>query len=138
MEHIQENLMSITANELKMSSPVKKALNSYVITHIKAIEAELKNARVSELESIKYNMEYNFNIPNTSNTSAQRYIFSSIISQLENNGFNVLLVLNPSKNVCYFKISWYTPQDKEEHKRQEDIIRHARQKTKKERKIITV
>jgi hypothetical protein len=119
-----QNLMNISAFDLKENCPSKLALNKEVMYHLRAMERAIKDAHLVKQRHIHYELPINFSIPNTKNCDAQRYIYASIIDQFQLNGYDVRL--NLTREFCKLYVTWITKLDNEEIRRQEDIINNAR------------
>ena len=124
MDTPHENLMHVTAAALTKESPASGAMKEYILRTIGDIEGAIKDAHQNRQSKIRFEPMTNFDIPQIDNKIAQRVIFSSVIEQLQKNGFVVTFTYTPQ--ACFFDIRWYTDEDALEVERQALIIRQAR------------
>lgn len=120
----RENYLTIKASGFKSHPPTRNAMEAIIKSSMKDIERKLKTAFLDKKEELKYSLMTNFSIPNTTNAKAQRYIYSSIFSQLMENGFEVKFT--HTKKWCYIIISWLNAEDKAEIERQQSIINYVK------------
>lgn len=117
------NIMNITASDLKDKNPEFGFLKGEVRRHIKSIELAIKEAAKTKMTHIVYPIEQNFAVIKLSNKCAQRFVYASIIDQLQMNGFEVQL--NMEKRGFNFNITWVTEIEKSEVYRQDALIASA-------------
>lgn len=118
-----QNLMCITAADLKDKNPEFGFLRGEVRRHVKTIEMAIRDAVKTKLTNIVYPIEQNFAVTKLSNKTAQRFVYAAIIDQLQTNGFEVHLDMQ-QKGV-YFSITWITEVDRSEIARQDSLIERA-------------
>jgi hypothetical protein len=120
-----ENLMTISAADLKERPPESGLLRGEVRRHIKLIETEIREAQRVKEDFVRHEIATNFPVSKISNKRAQLFIYSAIIDQLKMNGFKVQLHLDEKQ--CYFMIRWAARTDRDEIMRQRQLIAEARQ-----------
>lgn len=118
-----DNLMTVTASDLKNKNPTLDFLRREVKRHVKEIDRLIKERNRTQHNNLTYPIERNFAVTTITNATAQRYVYASILDQLSINGFECKLVINTQ--VCQFEITWQTELDRNEIARQNDIINRA-------------
>lgn len=119
-----ENMMTITAGDLKERPPESGLLRGEIRRHIKEIQREMMEAQRVKEDFVRHEISTNFPVTKMSNTQAQIFVYSGIIDQLKMNGFKVKLNLNHKQ--CHFLIRWKVQTGREELTRQMDLIAEAR------------
>jgi hypothetical protein len=119
-----ENMMTLSAGDLKERPPESGLLRGEVRRHIKEIEREIREAQRVKEDFIRHEISTNFPVTKISNTQAQVFVYSAIIDQLKMNGFKVKLNLDQKQ--CHFLIRWKARTEKEELARQLGLIAEAR------------
>lgn len=119
-----ENLMTISATQLKEHPPEFGYLRSEMTRHVKQIEAGIREAVRSKLDHVIYEVPTNFAVRHMSNKRAQLYVYSAIIDQLKMNGFQPSLHLDVGS--AYFTVRWKAAVDRDELGRQMRLVRGAR------------
>jgi uncharacterized protein YhbP (UPF0306 family) len=119
-----ENLMTISANDLKERPPESGLLRGEVRRHIKQIETEIREAQRVKEDFVRHEIATNFPVSKISNKRAQIFIYSAIVDQLKMNGFKVALNLDHKQ--CHFLIRWAARTDHDELSRQKQLIAEAR------------
>ena len=89
-----QNLMNITAQDMRGKNPEHGFLRSEVRRHIKLIEGEIRDAQKAKQTDIVHEIEQNFAVTKCTNRTAQRFVYAGIIDQLNTNGFETQLVMN--------------------------------------------
>ena len=112
------------AEDLRMNSAAKIAINEYIIHHLKKINDDIREAHNNKQTHIKYDMEYIFDVPQMSNADSQTFIFSSIIEALQEKSYKVKFKYNDK--ICMFIITWTSEKDVLEHRYRLKLINKAR------------
>lgn len=123
MSLTDQNLMNLTASDLKDRNPEIGFLRGEVRRHVKSIEMAIRDAVKTKMTEIAYPIEQNFAVTKLTNRTAQRFVYSGIIDQLQTNGFEIKLSM--TKKGFHFIITWITELDHSEIARQDDLIAQA-------------
>jgi transcription elongation factor GreA-like protein len=114
----------IAAEKLRSSNSQKKYIRDAVISIIKQINEELKDAHSTGTHNIITDIPITFSVPNMSNKVSQKRIYSKIIEFLTMRGYRVMIHINSS--LCRLKITWMSSADESELKKQAELIgRHT-------------
>ena len=110
----------IHANNLRNNNLQQRHLKEVITDIIRRISQELVVAHREGRHNIITSIPITYSIPNMSNKDSQRYIWSSIISELKNKSYRVWI--SPNNNACKIKITWMSPADEIDIKQQMNII----------------
>lgn len=114
------NDILIDANNLRSNSTQKRQIREHTIEILRNINDELKTAHQSGHQSLTIELPIIFNITNMSEISARREVWSAIIICLKNKNYRV--VINPNKDSCLLKITWFSKEDEASIRLQNDLI----------------
>lgn len=122
--------VNVSADILREKSPAIVAMDKIIKRDLIEISREIKHAYEIKKEVIYYELMSHFDIPNTTNTNSQRYIYSNIIDALKLKGFTVKLICikagkNKKDKTYKLYISWLREEDLKERVRQDQIINNA-------------
>ena len=114
------NDLLIDANKLRNNNLQKRQLREAITDIIRTISDELKEAHKEGKHFIVTNIPITFTISNMVNAESQRFIYSHIISELKKKHYRVWI--SAQKTYCRLKITWMSPEDETEAKKQHDLI----------------
>lgn len=117
--------MSVTAEQLKKSGIRQSDLNVVVREQLQIIDQKLLNHERSWGRNvITVNLPLDFPATGLQKSSAQRVIYSAIITSLQGRGFEVFLRLEPSATTLY--VEWTAEIDEVELSRMNTTIKNSR------------
>jgi hypothetical protein len=108
------------ANTLRNNSTQKRKIKEEVVSILKKINEEIKDAHRIGKHIIITDIPIVFDIPNMDNKSAQRSVWANVVEILKYKNYRVWI--NPSKNHCQLKITWLSSDDELHIKNQTKIL----------------
>lgn len=134
---LNNTVMVLKADSLQGPRPTKGKLNKIVITHIRHIEQEIKNADGNNKTYIDYKIESDFDdIPGMPNSEVQVFVYSKIIEDLTTCGYDVYF-RNVRDDYTFF-IKWGSAMASLELENRKKILKIASFKYQNKKKQIHI
>lgn len=110
----------VDANTLRKNSEQKRQIHEYVVSTLRDIGDLIRSAHQEGRKFVIAELPFILDIANMQQEQARREIWSAIIEQLKIKNYRV--AINPRKDICLIKITWFTDEDEAEINHQNQII----------------